>query len=130
MGSSTLWSILNQDWEGRYPNKLSFGSSNFFWGEKVWVDNGMVESFWAPPESLTKISDETFPGIYDGGIVFVAIGAQGSWVMGSSKSHLLWSGIDQKFESTIKRELAAGNHIKVCHTLYTYHSITTLLSSW
>ncbi|KIM79935.1 hypothetical protein PILCRDRAFT_89826 [Piloderma croceum F 1598] len=113
--SSTLWSILNQDWKGGHLNRLSFGSQNSFWGVKEQADNlehCLLDSFGALPQTLVDGWTKTFPGIKVNEIAFVAIGAQGSWVMGSSKSHLIWSGINQKLESTIKRELGAGNHIK------------------
>lgn len=114
-GSTKLWATLNEDWKGGCPIRLSFGSGGFFWGEKEWIEPNqghLVQAFGMQPPSLIAESKKRYPGIKSFQIDFVALGAQGSWVMGTSVGEPCWSGISDQLEKTLKREMAAGHKVK------------------
>jgi len=108
--SPGLWRDLDEDFRQGGLCKLEFGAAGVVWGVKAYRDYDrqpsseggrsrpyvvMEEPFGTIPESLYEKASELYPNLshYDQ-VDFVAVGVDGSWVMGVQGQFVFWDNIE------------------------------------
>lgn len=122
--SPGLWEDLDEDFHRGGIRQLEFGADGAVWGVKAWRDYNqpspqhqqpqggtlrrvqsetqrtytvMEEPFGTVPDSLFEKAAELYPSLthYDE-VDFVAVGYEGSWVMGVKGQFVFWDKIEAK----------------------------------